>query len=86
MLKVKIQPGAGRDEVVGKLGDCVKIKISAPAIDGKANEALVQFLSKVLNVPKGKITIKSGLKSRTKLVDLPFTSSSEAEDRLLGKT
>lgn len=67
-LKVYVQPGAKKSEIVGMHGDAVKIRINSPPVEGKANEMLVAFLSKVLGVRKSAIQVERGDKSRTKLV------------------
>ena len=68
LLRLILQPKASRDKFVGLLGDELKIAITAPPIDGKANAHLVKFLSKQFKVPKGAITVEKGLLNRHKLV------------------
>lgn len=68
LLRLVLQPKASRDQFVGLLGDELKIAITAPPIDGKANAHLVKFLSKQFKVPKGAITVEKGLLNRHKLV------------------
>ncbi|MEQ1772477.1 MAG: DUF167 domain-containing protein [Burkholderiales bacterium] len=73
-LNVHLQPGAKSSAVTGLHGDALKIRISAPAVDNKANAALVTYLSKLLGVAISKIHIRSGLRSRRKrleIVDAP---------------
>lgn len=67
-LKIYLQPGAKRNEVIGIIHDELKIKLNAPAIEGRANQALIKFLAKILNIPQSHIQIKSGEKSRHKCV------------------
>ena len=67
-LKIYLQPGAKKSEIVGKHGDSIKIKVQSPPIDGKANEALINFLSEKLSISKSSISITAGLKSRFKTV------------------
>lgn len=69
-LMVKVIPNAPKNQIVGKTDGVVKIKIKAPPEDGKANEALILFLSETLNVPKKKIRIVSGETSRTKKIEI----------------
>ena len=68
IIKVHIQPGAKRDEVVGMYGDAVKIRLKASPIEGRANEALIKFLSERLHIPRSSINIKHGLASRDKTI------------------
>ncbi len=63
-----VQPGARRSEVAGRHGDRLKIRIAAPALDGRANEALVAFIADQLRVPKARITLVKGERSREKLL------------------
>lgn len=75
-LEVKVIPGASRDEVAGTMGNAVKIKLRAPPVDGRANEALIEFLSERLGLPRRALTLERGDTSRQKLLridglDLP---------------
>jgi uncharacterized protein (TIGR00251 family) len=67
-LKVKVIPGASRDEVAGTMGNAVKIKLRAPPVEGRANEALVEFLAEHLDLPRRAISIKRGGTSHLKLL------------------
>lgn len=69
-FNVYIQPGSKRHEIVGLVHDELKIKLAAPAISGRANTALIKFLSELLNVPKSSIFLKSGEKSRHKRIEI----------------
>lgn len=66
---VKVVPGASRSGIVGWLGDDLKIRIQAPATDGKANDALCEFLASEFGLPKSAVRIASGFSSRKKLVE-----------------
>ncbi|MGZ4727153.1 MAG: DUF167 domain-containing protein [Acidimicrobiales bacterium] len=68
LLDLRIQPGARRSQVVGPLGDSLKIKVAAPADDGKANAELLRFLADVLDVPRRSTRIVRGSTSRSKTV------------------
>jgi len=70
-LSVRIIPNASKTEVAGKEGATWKIRVSAPPIEGRANEALVDFLSDVLDVPKTSIQIIKGYSSKQKILDIP---------------
>lgn len=67
-LKVHVAPGASRDEIAGMHGDALKVRLRAPAVDGRANRALVEFLAEALGAPKRDITLERGLRSREKQV------------------
>jgi hypothetical protein len=68
ILELHVQPGASRTEFAGMHGGRVKIRLTARALDNKANEALVEFLASHYNVPKRSVRITAGLKSRQKRV------------------
>ena len=70
IFKVKVQPGAAKNEIVGVQGDALKIKIGAPAVKGKANKALVDFLAEKLGVKKSEIEITSGRTSKIKKIKM----------------
>ena len=67
IVKIKISPNASKNEII-KTDDGVKIKITAQPIDGKANKALLEFLSKEFKVPKTSIEISKGLSSKDKTI------------------
>jgi hypothetical protein len=68
ILELHVQPGASRTEFAGKHGDRLKVRLQARAVDGRANEALIEFLAGHYKVPKRNVRITSGLKSRQKRV------------------
>jgi uncharacterized protein len=63
-----VQPGAKKSAVVGLHGEALKIRVAAPPVEGRANEALIVFLAERLGVPKGLVSIAKGENSRAKLV------------------
>jgi hypothetical protein len=67
-LEVHAQPGAKRTEVAGIHGGCLKIRIAAPAIEGRANEALIAFLAQSFGVPRRNVTLLRGESGRAKTV------------------
>lgn len=66
ILRVKVQPKASKDELAEILGDQLKVRITAPPVDGKANKHLLAFLSKLFKTPKSKIELLSGDTGRDK--------------------
>lgn len=68
ILDVHVQPGAKRSEFAGQHGERVKIRLAAPAVENRANEALVEFLAEHYGVPRRNVRIAAGLKSRNKRV------------------
>jgi uncharacterized protein (TIGR00251 family) len=67
---VRVQPRASRDEIAGEYQDGLKIRLTAPPLDGRANEALRQLLATRLKVPLAAVRIASGERSRTKRVEI----------------
>jgi len=67
-LTLHIQPGAKRSEVAGLHGDALKIRLAAPPIEGRANEALLKFVAELCGVPARQVELKQGAQSRHKVV------------------
>lgn len=63
-----VQPGAKRSQTAGLHGERLKLRIAAPALDGRANDALIVFVANKLGVPKARVAVASGERSREKLV------------------
>lgn len=82
MLTLHIQPGAKKTEVAGLHGDALKIRLAAPPVDGKANEALVAFVAKTLGVPKANVELVSGQTSRAKRLRVAGVAAAAAEAAL----
>jgi uncharacterized protein (TIGR00251 family) len=68
VLHVIIQPRASKDEIAGPQGDRLKIRITAPPVDGQANQHLIRFLAKIFKVPKSRVQIESGESGRLKRI------------------
>ena len=75
ILNVQVQPRARRDELAGIHGDALKIRLRAPPVEGKANDALIAFLADLLGVPRRELAIGSGATARRKTVRLPEMSA-----------
>ena len=82
-IRIRLIPRSSRNEIVGKENDVLKIKLTAPPVEGKANKALVQLLAKKLRVPKRDVEIVSGERSREKIVRVYGLSPGEIDRRLL---
>ena len=67
-LQIHCQPGAKRSEVSGVHGDCLRVRVAAPAVEGKANVALIAHLAEAFGVPKRAVTIVRGETARRKTV------------------
>ena len=83
VLAVRIQPRAGKDEIVGEMAGALKIRLQAPAVEGRANEALIDYLAQLLKTPKSAVRILSGERSRTKRVEICGVTKRQIEELVL---
>ena len=79
---VRVVPRASRNKIAGIHDGAVRIRLTAPPVEGAANEALISFLSSVLRVPKRDIELVSGQTARNKVVSVSGLSAEEVEARL----
>jgi len=82
ILRVHVVANAMSDCVVGEHGGAVKIKLRAPAVEGKANAALISFLAAQLNISRRAIVLERGHKSRDKLIRVNGLSQEDVRNRL----
>lgn len=82
LLTIKAVPNAAKSEVVGWLGDALKIKLKAPPVDGKANAELCRFLAKTLGLPKSAVTLATGETARQKRVRIEGLTLDEVRARV----
>lgn len=68
ILRIRVQPRARNDEIVGAHGDCIRVRISAPPAEGLANARLVALLAEIFGVPKSHVALLHGRGGKTKLV------------------
>lgn len=83
LVACMLQPRSSRNQIVGPYGETLKIKLTAPPVDGKANAALVKYFSKLIKVPAGSITIVAGLTSRRKTVLLSGVKAEPIIDKII---
>jgi uncharacterized protein (TIGR00251 family) len=79
---VKIHPRAKKNAITGKVGDALKLALTAPPADGKANQACIDFFAKLLNLPRSSVTIAAGQTSRNKVIRVAGLSAEEVRRRL----
>lgn len=84
LLIIKAVPNAAKSEIVGWLGDALKIKLKAPPVDGKANAELCRFLAETLGLPKSAVTLATGESARQKRVRIEGLSLDEVK-KIFGK-
>jgi hypothetical protein len=70
VFPVRVRPRASKDEIAGEMGGALKVRLRAPAVEDRANEALVEFLAQLLKTPKSAVRILSGDRSRTKRIEI----------------
>jgi len=70
IFAVRVQTRASKDEIAGEMGGALKVRLRAPAVEDRANEALVEFLAELLKTPKAAVRILSGHHSRSKRVEV----------------
>ena len=81
-ILVKVHPRAKKNAITGEVGDALKVSITAPPVDGKANQACIDFFAKLLNVPRSSVTITAGQSSRNKVIRVAGLSAEEVSRRL----
>jgi len=81
-FSVKVQPRARRNAIVGEFGSALKIALTAPPIDGRANEACIEFFANLLDLPRSSVAIATGQNSRNKVIRVTGLSAEEVRRRL----
>lgn len=79
---IRVQPRASRNALAGEMGDALKIALTAPPVEGRANDACIDFLSNLLKVPRSSVTIASGESSRNKVIRVTGLSAAHVRERL----
>ncbi|HLV89371.1 MAG TPA: DUF167 domain-containing protein [Candidatus Sulfotelmatobacter sp.] len=79
---VRIHPRAKKNAITGELGEVLKISLTTPPIDGRANQACIDFLAKLLKVPRSSVTIASGQTSRNKIIRVAGLTAAEMRQRI----
>ena len=79
---VKVQPRARKNAITGVVGDALKLALTAPPVDGKANQAVIEFFADLFAIPRSSVTIASGETSRNKVVRIAGMSRAATAERL----
>ena|SRR5437868_9017703 len=82
-IAVRVHPGAKRNAIGGLHAGALKVSITAPAIDGRANEALIAFLAEWLDIPRARITLIAGATNRSKTLRITGKSTAEVQAALV---
>ena len=81
-FSVKVQPRARKNAITGAVGDALKLSLTAPPVEGKANQAVIDFLADFFDIPRSSVTITSGAASRMKLIRIAGANLQALERRL----
>jgi hypothetical protein len=79
---IKVHPRAKKNGITGEVGGALKLSLTAPPADGKANEACIEYFAKLLQVPRSSVTIASGHASRNKVVRVAGITAQQVRERL----
>jgi uncharacterized protein len=79
---VKVHPRAKKNAVTGEVGEALKLSLTAPPADGKANQACIEFFAKLLKVPRSSVTIAAGQSSRNKVIRVAGVTAQQVRERL----
>jgi len=79
---VRVHPRARQNAITGEVGDALKLSLTAPPVEGKANEACIEFFAKLLKVPRSSVTIAAGQTSRNKRIRIAGLTAEQARERL----
>jgi uncharacterized protein (TIGR00251 family) len=83
-VRIRVSPGARRGGVAGRVGEVWKLRVTAPAEGGRANDAVVRLLADTVDVPRRQVALVSGHTAREKVVELEGVEAAEVERRLAG--
>jgi len=79
---VKVHPRAKKNAITGEFGDALKVSLTTPPVEGRANEACIEFFAKLLKVPRSSVTIASGQTSQNKVIRVAGVTEQYVRDRL----
>ena len=81
---IKVHPRARKNAISGELGDVLRVSLTTPPVEGRANAACIEFFAKLLKVPQSSVTIASGQTSRNKVIRVAGVTGQYVRDRLRG--
>ena len=79
---IKVHPRAKKDAITGEVGDALKVSLTSPPVDGRANEACIEFFAKLLKVSRTSVTIAAGQSSRNKIIRISGMSAAQLRSSL----
>ena len=81
-FSVRVHPRAKKNAITGEMGDALKLSLTTPPVEGRANEACIEFFAKLLNVPRSSVTIAAGESSRNKVIRVAGITAADVRRRL----
>jgi len=81
-FSIKVHPRAKKDAITGAVGDALKLSLTSPPVDGRANEACIEFFAKLLKVSRTSVTIAAGQSSRNKVIRVSGMSAAQLRSSL----
>ena len=81
-FQIKVHPRAKKNAIVGEVGDALKLALTAPPLEGRANDACIAFFAELLNVPRSSVTIAAGQSSRNKVIRIAGITAAQVQERL----
>jgi uncharacterized protein (TIGR00251 family) len=81
-FSIKVHPRAKRDGITGEVGEALKLSLTTPPVDGRANQACIDFFAKLLKVSRSSVTIAAGESSRNKVIRVSGLKAEEIRSRL----
>ncbi len=85
LIRVRLTPRAGRNQIDGWDGDLLRVRVAAPPVEGRANDALLRLLAEALGVPRSQLQLVRGRTSREKVIAVEGVSQEDVRARLGGK-
>ncbi len=85
-FSIKVHPRARKNAITGEVGDALKVALTAPPVEGKANEACIRFFAELLDVPRSSVTIAAGETGRQKVIRIQGLTAVEVQGRLQVRT
>ncbi len=81
-FSIRVHPRAKKNAITGEVGDALKLSLTTPPIEGRANDACIEFFAKLLRVPRSSVTIASGLTNRNKVIRVAGLTAAQVRERL----
>jgi uncharacterized protein (TIGR00251 family) len=82
-FSIRVHPRAKKDAISGVIGDALKLSLTAPPLEGRANQACIRFFAEFLRVPRSSVTIAAGESSRNKVIRVHGLTAAQVKERLL---